>query len=145
VDNSPIRVSLKYYMSSTTESVKVMVVEDHIAFRQALTYLLSDDPGLEVVAQAGSLAEAREALDRDGIHAPLDVAVLDLALPDGDGRELIGELRRTHPSIRIMVLSATVWAEEAEEVRRAGADAVLDKVRSYMTIAEEVRRLGGGG
>jgi hypothetical protein len=44
-----------------------------------------------------------------------------------------------------MVLSATVWAEEAEEVRRAGADAVLDKVRSYMTIAEEVRRLGGGG
>ena len=44
-----------------------------------------------------------------------------------------------------MVLSATVWAGEAEEVRRAGADAVLDKVRSYMTIAEEVRRLGGGG
>ena len=130
---------------STTESLKVMVVEDHIAFRQALTYLLSDDPGLEVVAQAGSLAEAREALDRDGIQAPLDVAVLDLALPDGDGSELIGELKRTHPGIRIMVLSATVWAGEAEEVRRAGADAVLDKVRSYMTIAEEVRRLGGGG
>jgi DNA-binding NarL/FixJ family response regulator len=144
VDNSPIRVSLEDDMS-TTEPLKVMLVEDHIAFRQALTYLLSDDTELEVVAQAGSLAEAREALDGGGIQAPLDVAVLDLALPDGDGRELIGELKRSHPDIRIMVLSATVWAEEAEEVRRAGADAVLDKVRSYLTIADEVRRLGDGG
>jgi DNA-binding NarL/FixJ family response regulator len=130
---------------STSESLKVMLVEDHIAFRQALTYLLSDDPGLEVVAQAGSLAEAREALDGGGFRGRLDVAVLDLALPDGDGRELIGELRRSNPGIRIMVLSATVWAGEAEEVRKAGADAVLDKVRSYLTIADEVRRLGGGG
>ena len=130
---------------STTESLKVMLVEDHIAFRQALTYLLSDDPELEVVAQAGSLAEAREALDGGGFRGHLDVAVLDLALPDGDGRELIGELRRSNPGIRIMVLSATVWAGEAEEVRKAGADAVLDKVRSYLTIADEVRRLGGGG
>jgi DNA-binding NarL/FixJ family response regulator len=130
---------------STIEPLKVMLVEDHIAFRQALTYLLSDDPELEVVAQAGSLAEAREALDGGGMQGRLDVAVLDLALPDGDGRELIGELRRSNPGIRIMVLSATVWAGEVEEVRRAGADAVLDKVRSYLTIAEEVRRLGDGG
>ena len=117
---------------------RVMLVEDHAAFRQALTYLLSDDPGLEVVAQAGSLAEAREALGEG-----LDVAVLDLALPDGDGRELIGELRRSSPGVRIVVLSATIWAEHVEEVRGAGADAVLDKVRSYWTIAEELRRLAG--
>ena len=128
---------------STTEPLKVMVVEDHIAFRQALTYLLSDDPGLEVVAQAGTLAEAREALDGEGTQGRLDVAVLDLALPDGDGSELIGELRRSHPSIRIMVLSATVWAADVEEILGAGADAVYDKVRSYTTIAEEVRRLAG--
>jgi hypothetical protein len=42
-----------------------------------------------------------------------------------------------------MVLSATVWAEDVEEIRRAGADTVFDKVRSYWTIAEEVRRLAG--
>jgi DNA-binding NarL/FixJ family response regulator len=122
---------------------RVMLVEDHAAFRQALTYLLSDDPGLEVVAQAGSLAEAREALDGGGLDGGLDVAVLDLALPDGDGRELIGELRRSSPGVRIVVLSATIWAEHVEEVRGAGADAVLDKVRSYWTIAEELRRIAG--
>jgi DNA-binding NarL/FixJ family response regulator len=130
---------------STTEPLKVMLVEDHIAFRQALTYLLSDDPELEVVAQAGSLAEAREALDGGGFRGRLDVAVLDLVLPDGDGRELIGELRSSSPGIPIMELRATERAGHAEEVRRAGADVVLDKVRSYVTIAEEVRRLGGRG
>ncbi len=49
-----------------------MLVEDHTAFREALAFLLGREPDLEVVAQAGSLAEAREALD-----GGLDVAVLD--------------------------------------------------------------------
>ena len=131
-------------MSATTP-LKVMLVEDHATFRQALNFLLSADPHLEVVAQAGSVAEAREALaEGGGLDGALDVAVLDLDLPDGDGRELIGELRRSSPGVRIMVLSATVWASDVEEIRRAGADAVHDKVRSYSSIAEEVRRLGGG-
>ena len=73
---------------SATKTLRVMLVEDHLAFRQALAFMLMREPDLEVVAQAGSLAQAREMLDRR-----LDVAVLDLALPDGDGRDLIGELR----------------------------------------------------
>ena len=129
-------------MSATTP-LKVMLVEDHLAFRQALAFLLADDPELEVVAQAGSLAEASEALEGGDLDGALDVAVLDLALPDGDGIELIGELRRSSPGVRIMVLSATVWAEDVEEVLRAGADTVHDKVRSYSTIGEEVKRLAG--
>ena len=124
--------------------VRIMLVEDHTAFRQVLTFLLSDDPELEVVVQAGSVAEAREALEGGGLDEILDVAVVDLALPDGDGREIIGELRRSSPSVRIMVLSATVRFEDDEEILAAGADVVLDKVRSYSTIAEEVRRLAGG-
>jgi DNA-binding NarL/FixJ family response regulator len=132
-------------MSAATTPLKVMLVEDHITFRQVLAYLLSDDPELEVVVEVGSLAEAREALEGGGLDGgALDVAVLDLALPDGDGRELIGELRRWCPGIRIAVLSATIFAEHVDEVRsRSGADAVLDKVRPYSTIAEEVRRLAG--
>ncbi len=142
VNACSVRASLKDAMSATTP-LKVMLVEDHPAFRQALTFLLSDAPELEVVAQAGSVAEAREALEVGGLRRRLDVVVLDLALPDGDGRELIGELRRSSPGVRIMVLSATVWASDVEEVLRAGADAVFDKVRSYWSIAEEVRRLAG--
>jgi len=83
-------------------------------------------------------------LDGGDLDGGLDVAVLDLTLPDGDGRDLIGDLRRSSPGIRIMVLSATVWSEHVEDVLRAGADEVRDKIISYWSLAEEVRRLGGG-
>ena len=117
---------------------RIMLAEDHAAFRQSLAALLGREPDLEVVAQAGSLAQAREMLD-----TPLDVAVLDLSLPDGDGRELIGELRRRNAGISILILSVTLAPSHLEEVLKAGADGVLHKVASPPTIVEEVRRLAG--
>ncbi len=125
--------------------LKVMLVEDHAAFRQALAFVLAEEQGLEVVAQAGSLAEAREALDGGGLGGSPDVALIDLILPDGDGTELVGELRRSDPSIKVVVLSAALWPWRIDELLRAGADAVLDKVQSPRQIAREVRREGGGG
>ena len=115
-----------------------MLVEDHLSFRQSLASLLSREPDLEVVAQAGSLAEARELLD-----TPLDVAVLDLNLPDGDGRDLIGELRHSNAGISILVLSVMLGPGYLDEVLKAEADAVLHKVASPTTIVEEIRRLAG--
>jgi DNA-binding NarL/FixJ family response regulator len=123
----------------TPKTARIMLVEDHLSFRQSLAFLLSREPDLKVVAQAGSLAEARELLD-----TPLDVAVLDLVLPDGDGRELIGELRRANEGISVLVLSVTIRPGHLKEVLKAGADAVLHKVASPPTIVEEVRRLAGG-
>ena len=119
-----------------------MLVEDHAAFRQALAFLLSRKSDLKVVAQAGSLAEAREAIEGP-IGGYLDVAVLDLGLPDGAGRELIGELRHSNAGISILVLTMTLGPGHLEEVLKAGADAVLHKVASPQTIVEEVRRLAG--
>jgi DNA-binding NarL/FixJ family response regulator len=123
---------------SAIRKVRVMLVEDHLSFRQSLAFLLSRESDLEVVAQAGSLAEARQMLD-----SRLDVAVLDLSLPDGNGRDLIGELRKRNAGISVLVLSATIAPGHLEEVLKAGADAVLHKVASPPTIVEEVRRLAG--
>jgi DNA-binding NarL/FixJ family response regulator len=134
------RALLRAYMSAAG-TLKVMLVEDHAAFREALALLLSRQPDLEVVAQAGSLAEAKEALKDEHI----DVAVVDLGLPDGDGRELFAELRESNPGISVVVLSATIEAGHIDDVLRAGADVVLDKIELPLTIAEEVGRLGRGG
>ena len=130
--------SLKADMSAIRIVRRVMLVEDHAAFRQSLASLLGREPDLEVVAQAGSLAQARQMLD-----TPLDVAVLDLSLPDGDGRELIGELRQANAGISILVLTVMLGPGHLDEVLKAGADAVLHKVASPPTIVEEVRRLAG--
>jgi DNA-binding NarL/FixJ family response regulator len=118
--------------------IRILLVEDHVAFRQALAFLLRREPDLEMVAEAGSLALAREVLERR-----LDVAVVDLSLPDGDGKELFDELRRTNPGISVVVLSAVIEPGHLDDVLKAGADVVLDKVASIPTIVEEVRRLAG--
>jgi DNA-binding NarL/FixJ family response regulator len=123
---------------SAIRIIRVMLVEDHLAFRQSLASLLSREPDLEVVAQAGSLAQAREML-----HTPLDIAVLDLSLPDGDGKDLIGELRQSNAGISVLVLTVMLGPGHLEEVLKAGADAVLHKVASPTTIVEEIRRLAG--
>jgi DNA-binding NarL/FixJ family response regulator len=109
--------------------LKVMLVEDHAPFRQAIAFVLQSEQGLEVISQAGSLAEARRALDGEGLGGRLDVALIDLLLPDGDGTELVGDLRRADPSIKVIVLSADLWPRRVEELSRAGVDAVLDKVQ----------------
>jgi DNA-binding NarL/FixJ family response regulator len=100
--------------------------------------LLRREPDFEVVTQAGSLTQALQMLD-----TPLDVAVVDLALPDGDGRELIGELRRRNAGISVVVLSAIIEPRHLEAVLKARADVVLHKIASIPTIVEEVRRLAG--
>ena len=138
IPDSSACASLKAVMSAIRIVRRVMLVEHHAAFRQSLASLLSQEPDLEVVAQAGSLAQARKMLD-----TRLDVAVLDLALPDGDGRDLIGELRRMNAGISVLVLSVMLGPSHLEEVLKAGADAVLHKVASPPKIVEEVRRLAG--
>jgi DNA-binding response OmpR family regulator len=50
------------------------------------------------------------------LHTPLDVAVLDLALPDGDGRELIGEPRRRNADISVLILTVMLGPGHLEEV-----------------------------
>jgi DNA-binding NarL/FixJ family response regulator len=116
---------------------RILLVEDHAFFRSALAILLEHQLNLEVT-QAGSLAVAREVLNK-----LYNVAVIDLGLPDGVGTELIGELRRSSPDVSVLVLSATIMAEDFDDVRRAGADAVLTKVEDPLGIVEEVRHLAG--
>src|SRR5919112_5042260 len=122
---------------SPKKPIKVMLVEDHAPFRQALAFVLRSEQELEVIAQAGSLAEARRALDGGGLAGRLDVALIDLVLPDGDGTDLIAHLRRIDPAVKVVVLSAELWPWRVEELSRAGVDAVLDKMQSPRQIARE--------
>src|SRR5919107_1557932 len=85
--------------------VRVLLVEDHAAIREALASTFERE-GFEVVGQAGSIAEARGMLE-DSEH-PIDVALIDLGLPDGYGAELIEELKEAHPNAQALVLSATL-------------------------------------
>ena len=118
-------------------TVRVMLVEDHADFRRLLAYVVDREPGLEVVAQAGSLGEAR----RLAASAGCDVAVLDMGLPDGSGADLIAELRRSKPGAAVLILSASLDAANITRAKEAGADEMLDKFVDPAEVVGAIRRL----
>ena len=117
---------------------RVMLVDDHPDFRDLMVTLLERQPDLEVVAQAGTMAEARS----QAAASSFDVVVLDLGLPDGNGADLIGELREASPGGAVLVMSASLHPTNIERAMREGADEVLDKLASPKEAVETVRRLG---
>ena len=85
-----------------TPPLRVAVVEDQPLYRAMLARTLDAHERLHVVASVGTVAEARATLGA----LPVDVAVLDIDLPDGNGIALGVQLRRTHPRLGILLLSA---------------------------------------
>ena len=96
---------------------RIVLVEDHASFRQTLAYIFNGQPDFEVVAQAGSLAEARE--EAVGVGAYL--GVIDLALPDGEGMDLIRELREANGEFAALILTASLDKTEHARAVEAGA------------------------
>ena len=119
---------------------RILIVEDHASFRQTLAFVFDQQPEFEVVAQAGTLAEARGAMD--GSEA--DLGVIDLSLPDGEGTELIGELREANPDFAALVLTASLDRAEHARAVEAGAAGVLHKSADVDAILDATRRLGEG-
>jgi DNA-binding NarL/FixJ family response regulator len=111
------------------------LVEDHAAFRQALTTLLNMQSDLEVVGQAGSLAEGRAAI----LVEEVDVAVVDVFLPDGNGVELVRELRQADPRLPIVILTAGVDPKLHALAFETGADEVCLKAEGIEEIMKAIR------
>jgi RNA polymerase sigma factor (sigma-70 family) len=120
------------------EVIRVLVVDDHASFRQPLAFMLERQPDLTVVAQAGTVAEARTKLAR------VDVAIVDLGLPDGDGIDIVREVRAANPHCLVLVLTAHTDQRYLARAVEAGAAGVLNKSASIDEIIGAVLRLSSG-
>jgi DNA-binding NarL/FixJ family response regulator len=118
--------------------LRILVVDDNASFRRVFSLGLDHQPDLQVVAQAGSLAEARAVLEG------IDVAIIDRGLPDGDGLELIGELREASPGAAVLVMSATVEDRHPQQAIDAGAAGILDKIAPPDELATQIRAVRDG-
>lgn len=118
---------------------RIFLLEDHSWFRQALARLLESEPDLEVVGEAGSVGEARdEALDK---AQEIDLALIDLLLPDGIGTEVIQDLRTDKPDLPVLVLTVARGPDLYNWVRAMGADEMISKDASVDEILTAVRIL----
>ncbi|UXA20122.1 hypoxia response regulator transcription factor DosR/DevR [Mycobacterium sp. SMC-4] len=120
--------------------VKVFLVDDHEVVRRGLIDLLGADPDLEVVGEAGSVAEA---LARIPATQP-EVAVLDVRLPDGNGIELCRDLLSELPNLRCLMLTSFTSDEAMLDAILAGASGYVVKDIKGMELAKAIKEVGAG-
>ncbi|MET2011460.1 response regulator transcription factor [Microbacterium chocolatum] len=119
---------------------RVFLVDDHEIVRRGIAQLVDAEADLDVVGEAGDIAEA---LRRIEATAP-DVAVLDVRLPDGSGVDLCREVRSRHPHIACLMLTAYDDDEALRSAALAGASGyVLKDIRSA-ALVDAIRASAAG-
>jgi DNA-binding NarL/FixJ family response regulator len=121
-------------------AIRVLLLDDHTSFRELLALRLAQEPDLAVVVEAGSLAEGRQAVGQ----VEVDVALVDLDLPDGSGVELIRDLRQMNPQAQAVLLTASGDRHLHADAVAAGASGVLSKTVGSAEIIGAIRRLVAG-
>lgn len=118
----------------------VFLADDHDIVRAGLSALIDAHPDMQVVGQAATGDDTLIGLRTRAV----DVLVLDLSLPDATGTEMIDEVKRRYPQIRIVVLTMYPEDQLALSMIRAGASAYLNKGRPSSEVLEAIARVGTG-
>jgi DNA-binding NarL/FixJ family response regulator len=125
-----------------TLPIRLLLVDDHAAFRLPLALVLEREPDLTVAVQTGSLAETRATLPT--IAELVDVALIDLHLPGGNGVEIVSDLRAARWPGQTLVLTADTDKTHHAQAIEAGAAGILSKSVPPAAIVEAVRRVHAG-
>ncbi len=122
------------------EKVRLLIVDDHVLFREGLARLLGAEPDFEVVGECASVEEALAIL----AQAPVDVVLLDIDLGARRGTELLVQARRRGLTCRVLVVTAGLDDAEAAQLVREGASGIFLKHGSPAVLAKSIRRVMEG-
>jgi DNA-binding NarL/FixJ family response regulator len=122
------------------EPIRLLLLDDHVLFRESLGRLLSSEPDFEVVAQCGTSAEAREMLQ----SMRASMMLLDFNLENDRGGQLISEVRGAGYQGTILIVTAGMTAAESLKALHAGASGIFFKHNSPETLIKVIRLVAGG-
>jgi DNA-binding NarL/FixJ family response regulator len=116
--------------------IRILLVEDNQVFREALELLLGMRADLEVVASVGDGSEAVAAV---ATHKP-QVVLMDYRLPGMDGVQATAAVRKAHPDVAVVCLTASANQREIEALYEAGATACLTKDQELDDIVDALKK-----
>jgi DNA-binding NarL/FixJ family response regulator len=123
-----------------TETIGILIVDDHNIVRQGLAALLKTVPGFTVLAEA---ADGEQAVELHRKHKP-DVTLMDLRLPKMNGVDAIAKIREGTPAARIIVLTTFDGDEDIYRALQAGAKGYLLKGMDLTELTEAIRTVHAG-
>jgi DNA-binding NarL/FixJ family response regulator len=122
------------------ERIRLLLIDDHVVFREGLSRLLASEPDLDMVADCGTTREALEILARDRV----DLVLLDFDLGEDRGSQFIGALRRAGHAQKILMVTAGMTAAESSAALRLGASGIFLKHNAAGMLAQAIRLIAGG-
>jgi two-component system NarL family response regulator len=127
-------------MSASSPSIRILIIDDHPVFREGLGSLLASQSDFRLVGQVASGEAAIDALPR----LRPEVVLLDLRLPGKTGLETLFWLKGHAPDSKVLVLTSSESAEEAETLLAAGARGFLTKQVDAREIFQAIRDVHAG-
>ncbi len=122
-------------------AIRILIADDHEVIRVGLRSMLQSD-GIEVVAEADSGTETLVAVER---HATiLDLVLLDVRLPEGDGLKVLGSLKDTHPDLPVLMISTFDNANYMARSVALGASGYVLKDSDQTALLERIRKAAAG-
>ena len=131
--------------------IRVLLCDDHRIVREGLKQVLADDPGIEVRGEARTGTEALTLVSALMATGPtptpgagLDVVLLDIAMPERDGLEVLQVLRRDFPGLPVLMLSTYPEKQYAVRCIQLGAAGYLHKSADPDDMVAAVRKVASG-
>ncbi len=121
-------------------SIRVMMVDDHILVRRGMAVFLSGFDDLELVGEAGT---GREALDLCATAQP-DVILMDIMLPDTDGITITRTIRAQYPNVQVVMLTSSLDEGLVRSALQAGAIGYMLKNIAIDEMAATIRAVHAG-
>lgn len=122
------------------ETARVLLVEEQTMFRQVIASYINELPNLRIVADVGTARDARQIADEHDV----DLAIIDVVLPDSSGLDLVKELKSLYLPIKTILLTTLDNEDTLIESVNVGADGYVVKSGSLEQLMETVRTVLAG-
>jgi two-component system invasion response regulator UvrY len=120
--------------------MKILIADDHAVVREGLKQILSENPNINVTAEASTGHEVLQQIEKNNF----DLVVLDISMPGRGGLDILKEIRNKRPKLPVLILSMYPEEQYAVRVLKAGASGYMTKDSAPNELINAIKQISKG-